>query len=46
MSAMAAHRSQYPITPDMFPMSLLREMLGYEYFIQVLPQREIETALI
>lgn len=46
MSAMAAHRSQYPITPDMFPMSLLREMLGYEYFIQVLPQREIETTLL
>lgn len=46
VSAMAAHRTQYPISPDMFPMSMLREMLGHEYFIRVLPQRKIETTLI
>jgi len=46
VSAMAAHRTQYPISPDMFPMSMLHEMLGQEYFVRVLPQREIETSLI
>nr|MBA2560514.1 PIG-L family deacetylase [Propionibacteriales bacterium] len=37
--ATAAHRSQYPIDPRMFPDSILREMFGVEYFIQVLPER-------
>jgi LmbE family N-acetylglucosaminyl deacetylase len=46
VAAMAAHRTQYPISPDMFPMSMLREMLGREYFVRVLPQREIENTLI
>ncbi len=46
ISAMAAHRTQYPIAPDMFPMSMLREMFGQEYFVRVLPQREVETRLI
>jgi len=46
VAAMAAHRTQYPITPDMFPMSIIREMLGREYFVRVLPPREIETSLI
>lgn len=46
VAAMAAHRTQYPITPDMFPMSIMREMLGREYFVRVLPPREIEATLI
>jgi LmbE family N-acetylglucosaminyl deacetylase len=46
VAAMAAHRTQYPITPDMFPMSIMREMLGREYFVRVLPPRESETTLI
>jgi LmbE family N-acetylglucosaminyl deacetylase len=46
VAAMSAHRSQYPITPDMFPISILREMLGKEYFVRVLPPREIETTLL
>jgi LmbE family N-acetylglucosaminyl deacetylase len=46
VAAMAAHRTQYPITPDMFPMSMLRDMLGHEYFVRVLPPRETETTLI
>jgi LmbE family N-acetylglucosaminyl deacetylase len=44
--AMAAHRSQYPIDPTMFPESILREMFGGEYFIQVLPERELRTSLL
>ena len=46
LAAMSAHRSQYPITPDMFPISIMREMLGREYFVRVLPPRETETSLI
>jgi LmbE family N-acetylglucosaminyl deacetylase len=46
VAAMAAHRTQYPITPDMFPMSMMREMLGKEHFVRVLPPREVETTLI
>ena len=44
--ATAAHRSQYPIDPRMFPDQILREMFGVEYFIQVLPERELDTSLI
>ena len=43
--ATAAHRSQYPIDPTMFPESILREMFGVEYFIQVLPERELKSSL-
>ena len=44
--ATAAHRSQYPIDPTMFPDRILREMFGVEYFIQVLPERELHTSLL
>jgi LmbE family N-acetylglucosaminyl deacetylase len=44
--ATAAHRSQYPIDPTMFSDSILREMFGVEYFIQVLPERELDTSLL
>ena len=44
--ATAAHRSQYPIDPSMFPDPILREMFGVEYFIQVLPERELDTSLL
>jgi LmbE family N-acetylglucosaminyl deacetylase len=43
--ATAAHRSQYPIDPSMFPDSILREMFSVEYFIQVLPERDLNTSL-
>jgi LmbE family N-acetylglucosaminyl deacetylase len=44
--ATAAHRSQYPIDPSMFPDQILREMFGVEYFTQVLPERELRTSLL
>jgi hypothetical protein len=43
--ATAAHRTQYPIDPDMFPESILQEMFGREYFVQVLPEPELRTSL-
>jgi len=44
--ATAAHRSQYPIDPTMFPDWILQEMFGVEYFIQVLPERELDGSLL
>jgi LmbE family N-acetylglucosaminyl deacetylase len=44
--ATAAHRSQYPIDPRMFPDPILQEMFGVEYFIQVLPERELHSSLL
>ena len=44
--ATAAHRSQYPIDPRMFPDRILQEMFGAEYFAQVLPERDLHTSLL
>ncbi len=44
--AMAAHRTQYPIDPEMFPDAILREMFGVEYFVQVLPEPALDTSLL
>ena len=43
--AIAAHRSQFPIEPELFPQSMLHEMLGREYFVRVLPARELGADL-
>lgn len=45
MSAMAAHRSQYPITADMLPQDLLVDLMGREYFVRVLPRPQLESSL-
>lgn len=40
LAALAAHRTQFAIDPATFPSSLLRELLGHEYFMRVaLPTR-------
>ena len=46
IGAIAAHRTQYPIQPEMFPSWMLREMMGYEHFIRVYPPPEVETDLL
>jgi LmbE family N-acetylglucosaminyl deacetylase len=46
MAAMSEHRSQYPVTPDMFPIELVEEMLGYEYFVQIQPPTQMQTELL
>jgi hypothetical protein len=33
VGALAAYRSQFALEPDMFPLFLLREMFGCEYFV-------------
>ena len=45
VAALCAYRSQFPMEPDMFPDFLLKELFGEEYFVQVLPPRELETEL-
>jgi LmbE family N-acetylglucosaminyl deacetylase len=45
VSAMAAHRTQYPISPDIFPLYILSELMGHEYFVRVLPRPVIEHTL-
>jgi signal-transduction protein with cAMP-binding, CBS, and nucleotidyltransferase domain len=44
--ATSAHRSQYPIDPALFPRDILQEMFGVEYFLQVLPERELRASLL
>jgi LmbE family N-acetylglucosaminyl deacetylase len=46
VDALCAYRSQFPLEPGMFPDFLLRELFGQEYFIQVLPPRQVETDLL
>ena len=46
LRATAAHRSQYPIDPEMFPSHIVLEMFGLEYFIQVLPERDLLASLL
>ena len=43
--AIAAHRTQFPIEPELFPRSMLQEMLGREYFVRIVPPRELEADL-
>jgi len=46
VGALCAYRSQFPLEPGMFPDFLLKELFGREYFIQVLPPRQVETELL
>ncbi|HEX6060788.1 MAG TPA: hypothetical protein VF001_01865, partial [Candidatus Limnocylindria bacterium] len=43
--AIAAHRTQFPIEADLFPQAMLQEMLGREYFVRVVPAREVSAEL-
>jgi CRP-like cAMP-binding protein len=45
IAAIAAHRTQYPIEPEMFPTWMLTEMIGREYFVRVHPPVEPEHDL-
>ncbi len=45
IAAMSAHRSQYPIAADMFPLDLLESLMGREYFVRVLPRPQLQDSL-
>jgi LmbE family N-acetylglucosaminyl deacetylase len=40
LEAIAAHRTQFPIEPEMFPSWMVTEMLGQEHFVRVHPPVE------
>ncbi|MDQ3708263.1 MAG: cyclic nucleotide-binding domain-containing protein, partial [Actinomycetota bacterium] len=46
IAAIAAHRSQFPIDPAMFPPGMLASMYGTEYFLRIAPPFEPETDLL
>jgi cAMP-binding proteins - catabolite gene activator and regulatory subunit of cAMP-dependent protein kinases len=46
LAAIAAHRTQCPITPTMFPDSIVQELFAQEYFIRVVPRLVMETELL
>lgn len=46
IAAISSHRSQYPITTDMFPKKMLVELFGREYFIRIYPPVELESELL
>ena len=46
LAAIAAHRTQCPLAPDMLPLALLQEIIGREYFVRVAPARRMETELL
>jgi len=35
VAALAAHHTQFPLKPDMLPLSIIREMFGQEYFVRI-----------
>ena len=45
VAAIAAHRSQFPIEPDLFPRDMLVDMFGTEHFARILPPRRPDTDL-
>jgi hypothetical protein len=45
MAAMAAHRTQCPMRPDLFPETIVRELFAHEYFVRMYPRMEMETEL-
>lgn len=46
IAAIAAHRTQYPIDPSMFPDWMLREMMGREHFVRIHPPIVPEDTLL
>lgn len=46
IAAIAAHRTQYPIDPAMFPDWMLREMMGREHFVRIHPPVVPEDTLL
>ncbi len=46
VAAIASHRSQYPISADMFPPGLLRDMFGREHFIRLPRPPNLEQSLL
>jgi LmbE family N-acetylglucosaminyl deacetylase len=46
IAAIAAHRTQFPIEPEMFPPAMLQDMFGQEFFVRVFPVLPFESSLL
>ena len=46
VEAIAAHRSQFPIQPDLLPLSILQALMGKEYFVPVSLVSEVEPEFL
>jgi hypothetical protein len=46
VEAIAAHRSQFPIQPDLLPLAVLQAMMGEEYFVPVSLVSEVEPEFL
>jgi LmbE family N-acetylglucosaminyl deacetylase len=46
IEAIAAHRSQFPLQPDMLPHTILQELMGQEYFVRVSSDAAVEPELL
>jgi len=46
VEAIAAHRSQFPIQPDMLPTSILQDLMGREYFVDISASVEVEPEFL
>ena len=44
--AIAAHRSQFPIQPDLLPLAILQALIGQEYFVPVSLVSEVEPEFL
>jgi len=45
VAAIAAYHTQCPMTPDLLPEVILRDMFAHEYFVRIHPNIELETEL-
>jgi LmbE family N-acetylglucosaminyl deacetylase len=45
VTAMASYRTQCPMTPDLLPEAILRDVFAHEYFVRIYPGIELETEL-
>lgn len=45
VTAIASYRTQCPMTPDLLPEVILRDMFAHEYFVRIYPGVELETEL-
>ncbi len=46
VEAIAAHRSQFPIQPDLLPLVILQALMGQEYFVPVSLVSEVEPEFL
>jgi hypothetical protein len=45
IAAIASYRTQYPITPEMFPQDILTDLMGHEYFLRIHPPPKMGATL-